>query len=194
MKWLRATCLAFVILLGWTTISFVISPWHRIYFNLESSDSSITPVQTASEFEQSRKLLDSNIIKFLMGGDSRLLNQLPVPEQAHMIDVRNVWRLLVGLTVLGIAWIAVAKPYRYARLAVVATGGFGLVTFLSFNPVFDLVHKLFFAHGNWQFSDQSPLILTYPYNFFLFMWLSITCLALLTLLAIAYAKNNHEHH
>jgi hypothetical protein len=184
MKWLKASTVAIVVLLCWTSIAFVSASWHKVVFGADSFDER-SPVLGIKEIE--REQFDLYLSRFFVNGDISSLT-LTSDEQSHMTDVRHVWLGLVVLSVLGIAWFGFVKPFDVVKEALVLVGLIGVLTIQAFNFVFSLIHVLLFPNGNWQFSEGSILIEVYTPEFFAGMWLSIILLSAISLILSAYFR------
>jgi len=103
------------------------------------------------------------------------------PEELdHMVDVKNVvstasivWYVLIGLSLAMFIWLVVMRQWDGIRKALNAGGWVtvsllgALLVFLaiSFDQLFTLFHKLFFADGTWTFLESSTLIRLFPFVF-----------------------------
>jgi integral membrane protein (TIGR01906 family) len=119
------------------------------------------------------------------GSDYR--TAFPPDVIGHMEDVRSVIHdegiATLVLTVLLIAALALAG--RKGGSAVIGTGlliggtvavvlvlTLAVVGFLSFDTLFENMHRLFFAEGTWTFAEDSLLICAYPLVFWIGMGLA----------------------
>ena len=124
------------------------------------------------------------IIGFLGFGKEPDISFLSSDEQSHIQDVRDIldvfgiiyWgSVILFLFSAKMLWQA-DKTLLKTRLgkALLWTGvvGIALIALLAiavlidFNSTFELMHKLFFPQGNWQFSMESTLIRIYPEGVF----------------------------
>jgi integral membrane protein (TIGR01906 family) len=98
-------------------------------------------------------------------------------EQAHMSDVRTVFRGLWILAIISIGvlivasrrpdrariWRSVRNGARVLAVAVVALGGVGLV---AFDQLFETFHEIFFPAGSFLFDPRTDkLVQLFPFDF-----------------------------
>lgn len=101
-------------------------------------------------------------------------------EREHMRDVRDVFAMFLGVTVVVIvgALVVVARrrgPDRARSWRAVRGGAFGLiVTFIAvggialvaFDTLFEVFHRLFFAGGSYTFDPETErLVQLFPFRF-----------------------------
>lgn len=190
MKWAAATLSAAWTLCCWTVLFFLLTPLHRLLFL-------VTPTGYSD-----RPTVDGQIAHYLLYGHRADLAALTQPEQAHLADVRTVWFFLgVFVVLLGAAGLIAHRIRRLAsataRLAENARAGriilvLGLGSLVCFEPLFELLHRLFFPGGNWQFVASSVLIRTYPLAFFAWSWVLIVAASYLTMRLPRLADSQHE--
>jgi hypothetical protein len=122
---------------------------------------------------------------FLPGGYS----PYTADEAAHLRDVRVVLFAFLGLAILSVGMIGWSlwrrgDPHTWRSIArgalglIVTVVVLGVIGAFAFDTGFELFHRILFPGGNWQFSESSWLIRTYPYGF----WqLSASALAILAI-------------
>jgi integral membrane protein (TIGR01906 family) len=104
-------------------------------------------------------------------------------ELSHLRDVRATisWALLAGfsLALLAVLFVTLFRSSRILRAALLAGGLLCLVLplviggglWLFFDETFELFHRIVYPQGNWQFSQESLLISTFPGQYWLWMGL-----------------------
>jgi len=130
---------------------------------------------------QLRAATDAILSDLILGGgfDVQVSAQtvLEQREQAHMADVRTIFRglwilALVSVGVLiaasrrrdrGRMWRSVANGARVLVVAVVALGVVGL---LAFDQLFETFHEIFFPAGSFLFDPRTDkLVQLFPFDF-----------------------------
>lgn len=126
-------------------------------------------------------------------------------EISHLQDVQKVMRSVNYLfyLILTLAIILGIFLYRQALLSkalfyssIVSLSLFALIFifyFFGFSSLFTVFHQVFFPQGNWQFSADSLLINTFPFEFFTklsgIIFGKAAALAAIALLLSVYPKN-----
>ncbi|RLE40624.1 hypothetical protein DRZ77_01730 [Candidatus Woesearchaeota archaeon] len=122
------------------------------------------------ENEKQRQVID-----FLFGKDDHGLN-FSKSEIEHLIEVKGfvfIGRILLfcllasflGFLIVGIA-NRKEQLFLYGGIFGAVILLFGFVAMLGFDQSFELMHRLFFK-TQWRFSEDSLLIKTFPYEFFI---------------------------
>ena len=122
------------------------------------------------ENEKQRQVID-----FLFGKDDRGLN-FSKAEIEHLIEVKGfvfIGRILLfcllasflGFLIVGIA-NRKEQLFLYGGIFGAVILLFGFIAMLGFDQSFELMHRLFFK-TQWQFGEDSLLIKTFPYEFFI---------------------------
>jgi integral membrane protein (TIGR01906 family) len=131
--------------------------------------------------EQLRTATDAILADLVVGGDFRVaIGDAPVlneREQAHMTDVRTVFR---GLWILAIASIVVligaarrrdqARTWRAVRAGAigltVGTVVVGVIGLVAFDQLFSVFHEIFFPAGSYLFDPTTDrLVQLFPFAF-----------------------------
>jgi integral membrane protein (TIGR01906 family) len=128
-----------------------------------------------------RTATDGILSDLIVGGDfdvrigsSPVLNER---EQAHMVDVRTVFRGLWLLAAISLVVLLLATRlpdrsavWRAVRAgAVILTGAvvvLGVVSFVAFDQLFEVFHEIFFPPGSYLFDPTSDrLVQLFPFQF-----------------------------
>jgi integral membrane protein (TIGR01906 family) len=136
---------------------------------------------TGFSTEQLRTATDAILSDLVFGGDFSVQvdgsSVLKEREQAHMADVRTVFR---GLWILALASVVVlvaasrrrdrARTWRAVRggaLGVtVGTIVLGVVGFVAFDQLFSVFHEIFFPAGSYLFDPTTDrLVQLFPFQF-----------------------------
>jgi integral membrane protein (TIGR01906 family) len=131
--------------------------------------------------QELRTVTDTILSDLIFGGafDVQVNGQavLEAREQAHMSDVRTVFRglwilAIISIVVLVVAsrrpdrarmWRSVRNGARGLAVAVVALGVVGLV---SFDQLFETFHEIFFPPGSFLFDPRTDkLVQLFPFDF-----------------------------
>ena len=131
--------------------------------------------------EELRAATDAILSDLMFGADFAVeINGTPVlneREQAHMADVRTVFRGLWILTAASLVVLIVASRSRdRGRMwRAVRRGAFGLivalviagvVALLAFDQLFELFHRIFFPAGSYLFDPATDrLVQLFPFQF-----------------------------
>jgi len=99
-------------------------------------------------------------------------------ERSHMRDVRGVFVGFFGVTLVAIlvaAVLARRRPSGRTRWAPVRTGAVGLIaglvvaggiSFVAFDALFEVFHRIFFAGGSYTFDPATErLVQLFPFTF-----------------------------
>lgn len=98
-------------------------------------------------------------------------------EQAHMSDVRTVFRGLwiLAIVSIGVLIVASRRPDRArlwrsvrngARVLVVAVVALGVVGLVAFDQLFETFHEIFFPPGSFLFDPRTDkLVQLFPFDF-----------------------------
>jgi len=123
-------------------------------------------------------------VDYLKGNNSLSTLNLTPQETSHMQDVKNLFENIEFLFVffatftLSVMFFFLIKDRKKYREFIVDYLFFGglltlaiiilvlIFSYLGFYFVFEAFHKIFFANGNYTFSDQSTLIKLFPGQFF----------------------------
>jgi integral membrane protein (TIGR01906 family) len=136
---------------------------------------------TGFSTEQLRTATDAILADLVVGGDFGVaIDDTPVlneREQAHMADVRTVFR---GLWILAIASIVVligaarrrdgARTWRAVRAGAlgltVGTVVVGVIGLVAFDQLFSVFHEIFFPAGSYLFDPTTDrLVQLFPFAF-----------------------------
>ena len=131
--------------------------------------------------EQLRSATDSILADLVVGGDFAVrVDATPVlneREQAHMVDVRTVFR---GLWLLAVASVIVliaatrrrerARTWRAVRAGAlgltVGTVVLGVIGLVAFDQLFSVFHEIFFPAGSYLFDPTTDrLVQLFPFAF-----------------------------
>ncbi|HEX6867459.1 MAG TPA: TIGR01906 family membrane protein [Candidatus Limnocylindrales bacterium] len=131
--------------------------------------------------DQLRTVTDSIVADLVWGGAfSVAIGGTPVldaREQAHMVDVRTVFR---GLWIMALASVVVlvaasrrrdrARTWRAVRAGAlgltVGTVVLGVVGLVAFNQLFSVFHEIFFPAGSYLFDPTTDrLVQLFPFQF-----------------------------
>jgi integral membrane protein (TIGR01906 family) len=131
--------------------------------------------------EQLRTATNAILSDLLFGGDFDVaIDGKPVlepREQAHMRDVRTVFRALWVLAVISVVGLALAsrRADRAGTWRAVRGGAIGLtigtivlgvVGLVAFDQLFELFHELFFPPGSYLFDPRTDkLVQLFPFDF-----------------------------
>jgi integral membrane protein (TIGR01906 family) len=131
--------------------------------------------------EELRTATDAILSDLVFGGDFDVnVADSPVlkgREQAHMSDVRTVFRGLWLLAAISIV-VLIAATRRHDRGAtwravrsgaLVLTGGvvvLGVISFVAFDQLFEMFHEIFFPPGSYLFDPTTDrLVQLFPFRF-----------------------------
>ena len=131
--------------------------------------------------DQLRTVTDAIVADLVWGGDfSVAIDGTPVldaREQAHMVDVRTVFR---GLWIMALASVVVlvaasrrrdrARTWRAVRAGAlgltVGTVVLGVVGLVAFDQLFSVFHEIFFPAGSYLFDPTTDrLVQLFPFQF-----------------------------
>lgn len=131
--------------------------------------------------EELRTATDAMIADLIAGGDFDVrIGSTPVlndREQAHMVDVRTVFRGLWLLAAISIVVLLLATRlpdrsavWRAVRSGAVVLAGavvvLGVVSFVAFDQLFEVFHEIFFPPGSYLFDPASDrLVQLFPFQF-----------------------------
>jgi integral membrane protein (TIGR01906 family) len=152
--------------------------------------------------QELRSATDAILTDLILGGafDVQVNGQsvLEAREQAHMADVRAVFRDLGILAVVSVGilivasrrrdrarmWRAVGNGARVLAVAVVALGVVGLV---AFDQLFETFHELFFPAGSFLFDPRTDkLVQLFPFDFWQETALVVGGVIIVIAIAVAY--------
>src|SRR4051795_4805009 len=152
--------------------------------------------------EQLRTATDAILVDLVVGGDFAVaLDGTPVlneREQAHMSDVRTVFR---GLWILAIISVAVligatrrrdrARTWRAVRAGAlgltVGTVVLGVVGLVAFDQLFSVFHEIFFPAGSYLFDPATDrLVQLFPFAFWDETALVVGAAIIATALVVAF--------
>ena len=131
--------------------------------------------------QELRSATDAILSDLILGGpfDVQVNGQtvLEPREQAHMSDVRTVFRGLWILAIISIGVLIVAsrRPDRSrmwgsvrngARVLAVAVVALGVVGLVAFDQLFETFHEIFFPPGSFLFDPRTDkLVQLFPFDF-----------------------------
>jgi integral membrane protein (TIGR01906 family) len=131
--------------------------------------------------QQLRTASDAILSDLVLGGafDVQVNGQtvLEAREQAHMSDVRTVFRGLWVLAIIstGVLIVASRRPDRGrmwgsvrngARVLAVAVVALGVVGLVAFDQLFETFHEIFFPAGSFLFDPRTDkLVQLFPFDF-----------------------------
>ncbi len=160
--------------------------------------------------EELRTATDAILADLVFGGDFDVeINGAPVlteREQAHMADVRTVFRGLwilasISLLLLVFAswrpdrvrtWQAVRRGAQGLTVGVVIVGVVGL---LAFDQLFEIFHKVFFPAGSYLFDPTTDrLVQLFPFQFWQETAIAAGVVIIAISLATAYVAGRRMRH
>jgi integral membrane protein (TIGR01906 family) len=131
--------------------------------------------------QELRSATDAILSDLILGGafDVQVNGQtvLEPREQAHMSDVRTVFRGLwiLAIVSIGVLIVASRRPDRArlwrsvrngARVLAVAVVALGVVGLLAFDQLFETFHEIFFPPGSFLFDPRTDkLVQLFPFDF-----------------------------
>ena len=152
--------------------------------------------------EQLRTATDAIVADLVVGGDFGVrIDGTPVlneREQAHMADVRTVFR---GLWILAIASVVVllaatrrrdrARTWRAVRAGAlgltVGTVVLGVIGLVAFDQLFSVFHEIFFPAGSYLFDPTTDrLVQLFPFAFWDETSLVVGAVIIATSLIVAF--------
>jgi len=152
--------------------------------------------------EQLRTATDAILVDLVVGGDFAVaLDGRPVlneREQAHMTDVRAVFR---GLWILAIASVVLligatrrrdrARTWRAVRAGAlgltVGTVVVGVIGLVAFDQLFTIFHEIFFPAGSYLFDPATDrLVQLFPFAFWDETALVVGTVIIATALVVAF--------
>lgn len=162
-----------------------VEPIHRAIFAL-------VPPALAME-GSNRVALDGQISQYLVTEDRALIATLAPKEQRHLKEVRVVWQTAVLAGTI-LALVGAALPGRVqTKLAIGLIALVGLVSLLSFQPSFVVLHKVLFSNTDWLLPfDEYTLTRIYPLGFFVGAWMIVLAMASGVLVGIRAVTGGSE--
>jgi integral membrane protein (TIGR01906 family) len=131
--------------------------------------------------QELRSATDAILSDLILGGafDVQVNGQtvLEPREQAHMSDVRTVFRGLwiLAIVSIGVLIVASRRPDRArlwrsvrngARVLAVAVVALGVVGLVAFDQLFETFHEIFFPPGSFLFDPRTDkLVQLFPFDF-----------------------------
>lgn len=183
MRWLLSSSLTLLILL----IAF-------LSFSFNPIIQGVMVEQLSEETDAVAK--HTQILEFFETGNMKV--ELTQEELSHMQDVRHRYLQVIGIIfILSFILlinhtklkIAINDQKYTANALIIIT----IITALFSNQLFILFHKIFFAHGNWQFSTSSQLIRLYPQEYFIILAIVPLILTIIYCHAINILAMSVEH-
>ena len=160
--------------------------------------------------EELRNATDAILSDLVFGGDFDVqVNGAPVlseREQAHMADVRTVFRGLWILAVVSVVVLVVAsvRADRVATWRAVRRGALGLtvgvailgvVGLVAFDQLFELFHRIFFPAGSYLFDPATDrLVQLFPFQFWEETAIAVGAAIIAISLAVAYVAGRRMRH
>lgn len=177
----RAASLATAIATAIVIVALAILPFLTPQWVAFEQDRAQATAWTGFTTEQLRTATDAILSDLVFGGDfavridgTAVLNER---EQAHMVDVRTVFR---GLWILALASVVVliaasrrrdrARTWRAVRGGAlgltVGTVVLGVVGLVAFDQLFNVFHEMFFPAGSYLFDPATDrLVQLFPFQF-----------------------------
>jgi integral membrane protein (TIGR01906 family) len=160
--------------------------------------------------DQLRSATDAILADLVLGGDfSVQVSGQPVlneREQAHMADVRTVFRGLWVLAILGAIVLAAASRRRDRRAAwrAVRAGALGLtvgvvilgaVALVAFDQLFETFHEVFFPPGSFLFDPRTDrLVQLFPFQFWQETAIVVGVVIIVIALGVAWVAGRRAAH
>jgi integral membrane protein (TIGR01906 family) len=165
-----------IVIIAVAMLPFLTPQW--IAFEQERSQAS---AWTGFTTDQLRTATDAILADLVIGGDFTVqIDGRPVlneREQAHMADVRTVFRGLWVLAIVSVALLILAsrRRDRAATWRAVRGGALGLtvgvvilgaVALVAFDQLFEAFHEVFFPPGSFLFDPRTDrLVQLFPFQF-----------------------------
>jgi len=165
-----------IVIVAFAIVPFLTPQW--VAFEQERSNAT---AWTGFTTEELRTATDAILSALVFGGDFDVeLDGVPVlneREQAHMADVRTVFRGLWVLALISLVGLALAsrRADRAGTWRAVRGGAIGLsigvvavgvVALVAFDQLFELFHRVFFPAGSYLFDPTTDrLVQLFPFQF-----------------------------
>lgn len=165
-----------IVIVAVAILPFLTPQW--VAFEQERSQAAAWTGFTTAEL---RTATDAILADLVFGGDFTVqVDGTPVlneREQAHMADVRTVFRGLwiLALVSVGVLVIATRRPDRSGTWRAVRGGALGLtvgvvilggIALVAFDQLFEVFHEIFFPPGSFLFDPRTDrLVQLFPFQF-----------------------------